>query len=118
MYTRNDLLDICFSLGVSGEEEKFCRFAQEYALGMKTRGITDTKEFFDVLKFSRDNAENPAVLRKLGISGKGSNGGSIKLKAWCKKLLDNSELKKLDITELNMLMGYCSREAKIKESGL
>lgn len=117
VYTRTDLLDICFSLGVSADEEKFYRFAQEYLFGIIQRGGNVT-EFFNVITFCSNKSDNSEVMRKVGISGKGENGGSRQLTNWCKKLLGNSEITKLNLNELNMLMGYCSRQAKIKESGL
>ncbi|MBQ8725263.1 MAG: hypothetical protein IJY74_06310, partial [Oscillospiraceae bacterium] len=40
------------------------------------------------------------------------------IKDWCKKILKHKELRDLSADELNQLMGYCSKRAKIKESGL
>ena len=44
--------------------------------------------------------------------------GGVPWANWCKNILGNSEIAQLDISELNILMGYCSRQAKIKENGL
>jgi len=115
--TRTDLLDICFSLGISADEESFYRFAHEYILGIIQRG-SDKSEFFNIINYCCDNSENPDVLKNVGISGNAQNGASIRLANWCKNILGNSEIAQLDISELNILMGYCSRQAKIKENGL
>lgn len=115
MYTRTDLLDICFSLGISAEEEMFYRFAQAYIFGMQERSILDTKHFFQTIEYCKNNAATKSIGHIMGFSG---NGNSANIISWCKKILNYSELKKLNISELNMLMGYCSRQAKIKENGL
>ena len=115
MYTRTDLLDICFSLGVSADEEKFYRFAQEYLFGIIQRGGNVT-EFFNVITFCSNKSDNSEVLRKVGISGNGENGGSRQLTNWCKKLLGNSEITKLNLNELNMLMVTVQDRQKLRKA--
>ncbi len=124
MYTRSELLALSGTLGIAAEEEKFYRFAQGCLFSMQQRQTVGTEEFFRTVAFCQAHPEKASVRKCMGISSQ-SRGrqheaarADTEIRNWCAKILRNPELKRLSTAELNQLMGYCARRAKIKESGL
>lgn len=124
MKTRVELLELSRTMGVSVEEEKFYRFAQGCLFSMQQRHISVTDEFFQTVEYCQKNSGKLSVRKCMGISSQSGSRrnetarADMEIQSWCGKVLRNPELKQLTTVELNTLMGYCARLAKIKDCGL
>lgn len=124
MNRKTDLLELSKAMGVSGEEEKFYRFAQGCLFSMQQRQAAETEEFFEAVRYCQNNPGKASVRKCMGISSQSRSRhnetarADTEIRNWCTKVLQHPELTELSAKELNQLMGYCARLAKIKGSGL
>ncbi|MBO5266017.1 MAG: hypothetical protein IJZ65_04905 [Ruminiclostridium sp.] len=112
MKTKKELISIAKNIEMRENYDSLFKYACTYLFGMKKRGITETSEFFEMLRYSEERPRN--VKKHFGISGKGNDD---LIKNWCGLMLRyrNSFFAGLSIDELRQLFGYCSYEAKIKK---
>lgn len=112
MKTKKELICIAKNIEMRENYDSLFKYACTYLFGMKKRGITETSEFFEMLRYGEERPRN--VKKNFGISGKGNDD---LIKNWCGLMLRyrNSFFAGLSIDELRQLFGYCSYEAKIKK---
>ncbi len=110
--TNKELIDISKTLGVSSEEFSFYEFAAKYLLNMKLSKKETTESFFSLVEYCTDLKNIEPIKHMFGKSGKDKTG----IQNWCRKLkTKRTELEKLSINDLQYVMGYAARIAKIKE---
>ncbi len=110
--TNKELIDISKTLGVSSEEFSFYEFAAKYLLNMKLSEKETTESFFSLVEYCTDLQNIQSIKHMFGKSGKDKTG----IQNWCRKLKSKrTELEKLSINDLQYVMGYAARIAKIKE---
>lgn len=87
-------------------------FAANYLMSRKQQG--DTTDFFRTVKDLMDNYKNTRNAAAVGVSGNDYD----KIRKWCSHILSSGELHNLEYSELNYVMGYCARLAKMKKNGI
>lgn len=113
MRSNSELIEISKTFDTSFKMFSFYEFAVSYISNVKSKGITDTDSFYSAIKKLGDHSDERA---NFSAFGKQSVHSGDEIKQWCKMILSKREsLSELDINELQYVMGYCSRLAKIAE---
>lgn len=115
--TISELIEIAGNMDCDTKYIKFYEFAKNYLLNPSVRKQETTEQFFDTVKTFMDNSDNRLVQSALGKMSNETGNAQPDIKQWCGYILSCSELKDLSIDELNYVMGYCVRIAKIKKAG-
>ena len=78
---------------------------------MKQGKKDKTEIFFNMIKTCQNKYDTTNIKLAMGVTGKDVDG----IKIWCKEILENEELKSLDLDEIHYIMAVCAIKSKIKK---
>lgn len=116
--SNKELISISYSMDCGAEYESYYEFAVNYLSNTAIDGSEKAGRFFELIKTVMDRPDDRMIQSALGKRSSRTDASAPSIKTWCRAVLGNGDLRELAPDELQYVMGYCARRAKIASSGL
>lgn len=95
--------------------QSFYEFSKNYLMNKAFSGDDSNNSFRLIVKCFLDRPGDNMTNAALGKRGRYNKSD---IKKWCRDILNNKNLKQLSSEEMNYVMGYCARLAKINGANI